>query len=224
MAEVVVFGLGESAEVATHYLEHDSEHTVVGYTIDGAYLDRDRHRGRPVVAFEEIESRFSPEACHVALALGYWRANAVRAERFAAARARGYRVLSFVSSRAIVPAGFQAPEGTFIHPGCTIEPFVELGVNVTVWSGTTVSHHSVIGDHAFLASQVAVAGGVRIGERAFIGAGAAIRDHVSIGKRAVLGAGAVILQDVGDDEVWVAPRAQRLSRSSASVLIPARGA
>ncbi len=223
MAEVVLFGLGEAADVATYYFEHDSEHRVVAHTVDAAYVDREQHRGLPVVPFDELPERFPPEHYTVFLGLGYWRVNAVRAERFVSAKALGYRIASYVSSDASVPRGFRAPEGAFILPGCVVEPFVELGANVTLWSGTTVSHHSSVGDHAFIASQVSLSGGVRVGQRAFIGAGATVSDHVCVGERAVVGAGTVILENVLDDEVWVAPRARKLRRSSAGLLSSAPG-
>jgi acetyltransferase-like isoleucine patch superfamily enzyme len=122
-----------------------------------------------------------------------------------AARAKGYRLVSYLSSRATVFPGFEPKENCFILEDNTIQPFAAIGANVTLWSGNHIGHHSIIEDDVFLASHVVVSGGVRIGQGSFVGVNVTIRDHVTIGKKCVLGAGAVVLEDQPDFSV-VAPR------------------
>ena len=45
MAKVVVFGVGQWAELAHFYLTHDSPHEVVAFTVDREYLDGDELQG-----------------------------------------------------------------------------------------------------------------------------------------------------------------------------------
>ena len=139
------------------------------------------------------------------VAVSYAKLNAVRTEKVAAARAKGYRLVSYLSSRATVFPGFEPKENCFILEDNTIQPFASIGANVTLWSGNHIGHHSTIEDDVFLASQVVVSGGVRIGQGSFVGVNVTIRDHVSIGKKCVLGAGALVLEDQPDFSV-VAPR------------------
>lgn len=203
--KIVIFGAGEIAELADYYFSRDSQYEVVGFVVDRAFLKQTEFRGRPVVAFEEVEERFAPEHHAMFVAISYAKVNAVRAEKVAAARAKGYRIASYLSSRATVFPEFELKDNCLILEDNTIQPFASVGANVTLWSGNHIGHHSVIEDDVFLASHVVVSGGVRIGRGSFVGVNVTIRDHVTIGKRCVLGAGALVLEDQPDLSV-VAPR------------------
>jgi hypothetical protein len=49
-------------------------------------------------------------------------------------------------------------ENAFILEDNTIQPFVRIGPNVTLWSGNHIGHHSTVEDHVFIASHVVVSG------------------------------------------------------------------
>jgi sugar O-acyltransferase (sialic acid O-acetyltransferase NeuD family) len=210
MRQIVIFGTGEIAELADFYFTNDSPHEVAGFTVDAAFLKQREFRGRPVVAFEHVADKFPPDRFGCFVALSYARVNALRAEKVAAARARDYRIASYVSTRATIFPGFEPKENCFILEDNTIQPFAAIGTNVTLWSGNHIGHHSVIEDDVFLASHVVVSGGVRIGQGSFVGVNVTIRDHVTIGKQCVLGAGALVLEDQPDFSV-VAPRGSERS-------------
>jgi sugar O-acyltransferase (sialic acid O-acetyltransferase NeuD family) len=209
MANLVIFGAGEIAELAHFYFERDSPHHPVAYIVDGSYLKEDLFKGLPVVAFEEAPSVFPP-AAHVGfVALSYAQLNRLRAAKCAAMEEAGYSLTSYVSSHATVFDGFSPSANAFILEDNTIQPFVRVGRNVTMWSGNHIGHHSAIGDDVFIASHVVVSGGVRIGKGSFIGVNATIRDHVEIGERCVIGAGAVILSDAEPSGVYMATPTER---------------
>ena len=210
-ASVVVFGTGEQADVAHFYLTHDSPYEITAFTVDAKYLEASSFKGLPVLPFEEIPSKFPPAANAIFVAIGYKGVNALRTEKYLAAKAIGYKLISYVSSKATVWPGFRVGENCFILEDNTIQPFVTIGNNVTLWSGNHVGHHSTIGDHCFVTSHVVISGGVNIGEACFIGVNATIRDHVKLGKACVIGAGSLILQDAADFSVYSQPGAQ-LSR------------
>jgi sugar O-acyltransferase (sialic acid O-acetyltransferase NeuD family) len=209
--QIIVFGIGEIAELADFYFTHDSEFEVVGFTVDSAYIKQAEFRGRPVLPFEQIGQQFPPERCGLFVAVSYAKLNAVRTEKVNAARAKGYRIVTYLSSRSTVFPGFEPKENCFILEDNTIQPFASIGANVTLWSGNHIGHHSIIEDDVFLASQVVVSGGVRIGQGSFVGVNVTIRDHVTIGKKCVLGAGALVLEDQPDFSV-VAPRGTERSQ------------
>ncbi|HEV7407070.1 MAG TPA: acetyltransferase [Bradyrhizobium sp.] len=209
--QIIVFGAGEIAELADFYFTHDSGYEVAGFTVDSAYLKATEFRGRPVVAFEDVAEKFPPERYRFFVAVSYARLNAVRAEKVAAARAKGYRLVSYLSSHATVFDGFDLKDNCFILEDNTIQPFARVGANVTLWSGNHIGHHSTIEDDVFLASQVVVSGGVRIGQGSFVGVNVTIRDHVTVGRQCVLGAGALVLEDQPDFSV-VAPRGTERSK------------
>jgi sugar O-acyltransferase (sialic acid O-acetyltransferase NeuD family) len=202
---VVIFGTGEIAELADFYLTNDSNYTVVGFTVDEAFLTTSEFRGRPVVAFERVAETFPPERCKIFIALSYAKINRLRAEKVASARAKSYQFASYLSSKATTFKNFELKENCFILENNVIQPFAQVGANVTLWSGNHIGHHSIIEDDAFIASHVVVSGGVRIGQASFVGVNVTLRDHVNIGKQCVLGAGALVLEDQPDFSV-VAPR------------------
>ena len=57
MSKVVIFGSGDYARVASVYLEEDSPHKVVAFTVDGEHLDANDLMGRPVLPFEVPPTR-----------------------------------------------------------------------------------------------------------------------------------------------------------------------
>jgi sugar O-acyltransferase (sialic acid O-acetyltransferase NeuD family) len=209
LTDLVVFGTGDIAELAHFYFRHDSPHRVVAFTVDAPYLKEPKFGGLPVVSFDEIAARFPPNRHTAFVALSYTQVNAVRAEKCAGLRALGYRLVSYVSSRATVFSDFRAGDNCFILEDNTVQPRVRIGNNVTLWSGNHIGHHSTIEDDVFVSSHVVISGGVTVGAGSFLGVNSTIRDHVRIGRRCVIGAGAVILSDAPDESVFAASATER---------------
>jgi sugar O-acyltransferase (sialic acid O-acetyltransferase NeuD family) len=203
--KIVIFGTGEIAELADFYFTYDSEFDVAGFSVDEAYIKGNEFCDRPLVPFERLADEFPPAEFGLFVAISYAKLNGLRAEKVAAGRAQGYRLVSYLSSRATVFPGFELKANCFILEDNTIQPFSRVGNNVTLWSGNHIGHHSIIEDDVFMASHVVVSGGVRIGRGSFVGVNVTLRDHVTIGQKCVLGAGALVLEDQPDFSV-VAPR------------------
>lgn len=206
---LVVFGAGDIAELAHFYFSTDSAYEVVAFTVDAAFLKEPTFRGLPVVAFEEVADRFPPAGHAFFVALSYSQLNALRRQKFEAARGLGYRLASYVSSRATMLNEGRLGDNCFILEDNTVQPFVSIGDNVTLWSGNHIGHHSVIGSHTFIASHVVVSGGVRIGEQCFLGVNATLRDHITVGDRCVVGAGAMLLADAEPEGVYIGAATER---------------
>src|SRR5947207_4182273 len=102
MRPVVILGVGELGQLAHYYFANDSPRAVGGFTVDEAYLQSCEFRGLPVVPFERVQQTFPPEEFDLFVAIGYADLNAARARKCAEAKARGYRLASYVSTRASV--------------------------------------------------------------------------------------------------------------------------
>jgi sugar O-acyltransferase (sialic acid O-acetyltransferase NeuD family) len=202
--KLLIFGTGDSGELAHWYFTRDAGREVAAFTLDAAYLREERFAGLPVVDFASAHAAYPPETHDLFVAVGYTKLNAVRRDRYLEGKRRGWGIASYVSPRASVLNDGRIGENCFILEDNTIQPFVTIGDNVTLWSGNHIGHHSTIGDHCFITSHVVVSGGVRVGERCFLGVNATIRDHVTIGAGCVIGAGSLILADVPDDSVHAA--------------------
>lgn len=199
---LIIFGVGDVAQLAHYYFTRDTNFEVKAFTVDAAYIQEPTFCGLPVVPFDTVEETY-PAASHMMfIAMGYARLNQVRREKFEAAKEKGYLLASYVSPHATLndnPIG----ENCFIFEDNTVQPFVSIGHNVTLWSGNHVGHHSVIEDHVFVASHVVISGGCRIGEASFLGVNCTLRDRLNIGKRCVIGAGALLLADAPDESVYI---------------------
>jgi len=206
---LVIFGSGDIAQLAHYYFSADSDYEVVAFTVDAAYMAETVFCGLPVLPFEELVRKYSPEENDFFVALSYSKLNALRKEKYLAAKALGYRLVSFISSRATVLNDGRIGENCFIFEDNTIQPFVTIGNNVTLWSGNHIGHHSTIKDHCFIASHVVVSGGVEIGEQCFIGVNATLRDHIKIGDKCVIGAGALLLTDAEAEGVYIGSATER---------------
>jgi sugar O-acyltransferase (sialic acid O-acetyltransferase NeuD family) len=213
--DIVIFGTGQIAEVADFYFTHDSDYNVVAFTVDREYITEDTYLGRPIVAFEEVAERYAPADNGMFIAVSYAGLNSLRAAKFEAAKGLGYEMVSYVSSKATTFSDLTHGANCFILEDNTIQPFARIGDDVTLWSGNHIGHHSVIGDHCFLASHVVVSGGVEIGESCFIGVNVTIRDHVKVGAKCILGAGTLLLADAEEGGVY-SPLATERSRVPSS--------
>jgi len=202
MKPVVIFGTGELAQLAHVYLAADSPHRVAAFTVDSKHLNTGTLRGLEVVPFEDLERTHPPDAYAMFVAVGYRQVNRARAEVYHRCKARGYELISYVSSRAVLWDEAAIGDNCFIFENNVIQPFARIGSNVTIWSGSLIAHHAEIADHCFISLHAVVAGGARVGERSFIGANATIRDHVTVAPACVVGAGALILEDTQEEGIY----------------------
>ena len=59
--KVIIFGIGQIAEVAQFYLTYDSPYKVVAFTVDKEYMQRDKLFNLPIISFENIKDEYSPD-------------------------------------------------------------------------------------------------------------------------------------------------------------------
>ena len=207
--KLIIFGLGDIAQIAHYYFTTDSDHEVVAFSVDENHIQGTTFCNLPVVPFGQVTEQYSSKEHSFFVALSYSKLNALRKEKYLAAKALGYQIASFVSSKATVLNNGQIGENCFIFEDNTIQPFVTIGNNVTLWSGNHIGHHSTIKDHTFIASHVVVSGGVKIGEQCFIGVNATLRDHIRVGDKCVIGAGTLLLEDAEPEGLYVAKGTER---------------
>ena len=195
--KLIVFGIGELAEVALYYFNTDSHFEVVAFTVDQSYISTSTFNGLPIIPFENLNEAFPPsENYHLFIAIGYSMLNESRKSKYLQAKSLGYKLASYISSRAVILNANKIGEHAFILENNTIQPFVNIGKNVTIWSGNHIGHHSSISDHVFITSHTVISGGVQIEEQCFLGVNCTIRDHIKIGQKSIIGAGSIILKDV----------------------------
>jgi sugar O-acyltransferase (sialic acid O-acetyltransferase NeuD family) len=193
MARLVIFGTGDIGRLAHFYFTRDSSHDVAGFTVDRAFRQSDEFAGLPLVDFENVAVAFPPSDYTMFVALSYANMNHLRAEKYRRARELGYQLVSYVSSKCTWLTEHPPGDNCFILEDNTIQPFVRIGNDVTLWSGNHIGHDSTIEDHCFITSHVVVSGNVRIGEYCFIGVNATLRNSITIASETLIGAASIVM-------------------------------
>jgi sugar O-acyltransferase (sialic acid O-acetyltransferase NeuD family) len=218
MSKVVLFGTGRGADVAFRFLTRDSEHEVCGFSIDRKYVKADTLHDLPVVAFEDVEARFPPDQYKMLVLLGYQRMNEFRAEKYLAAKAKGYSFISYANSQFYRAEDLDIGENCFILDNQSISLDVKIGNNVVMWSSNHIGDLSTIGDHSWLASHVTVAAEVNVQPYCFLGIGATIGNRIRLGQRTLVGANALVSSDTVENSVHVSSMSEGVGLDSGSFM------
>lgn len=215
MANVVIFGVRDTASLAHVYLRHDSEHDVVGFCVTREHMPQPaQFEGLPVVAVEDLEQHYSPDEYSLFAPMTGREMNRLRQGVYLQAKERGYSLISYVSSLATVLPNTAIGENCFILENNTIQPFVTIGNNVVLWSGNHIGHHSVINDHAFFTSQVVLSGHCTVGSNSFFGVNSAIKDDTKIAEGTFVSMGAIVTKDTEPWSVYRGNPARKLKITS----------
>ncbi len=212
--KAIVFGTGSFAEIVHFMLSKDSDYEVVAFTSskdaikDGTFLDL------PVYPFEDIESFIPPHDAEMFIAIGYAKMNDVRATFMSQAKAKGYKLLSYLSSRAQHWGDTNIGENVFIFENNNIQPLVQIGDGTILWSGNHIGHHSSIGKFCFITSHVVVSGHCKVEDSCFVGVNATIGDSVTIAEKNLIGAGALITKNTSPSEVFTGTKATLFNKPS----------
>lgn len=203
MSKIVVFGTGKIADQTYFYLTNDSPYQIAAFTVDSEYMTGKEMFGRPVVPFEDVENEFPPSDYKMFVVVGYQDLNRFRARKCAEAKSKGYRLISYVSSRASNFGHVKIGENCLILEHTNIQPCSKIGNNVFIWSGNHIGHHSRIEDHCYIAGHVIVGGSTVIEPCCFIGVNATIGHEIIIGEGSFIGAGALVTKDVAPGSVHI---------------------
>ncbi|MCR5591270.1 MAG: acetyltransferase [Lachnospiraceae bacterium] len=201
--KLIVFGADDFAQIVKFYFDADSEYEVCGFCVDKEYRKSDSFCDLPLVSSENVEEVFPPDSYEMFIAIAYTHLNAVREEKYHEFKKRGYKLATYISSKATCWHEDNAfGDNVFILEDNTIQPYAHIGSDTILWSGNHVGHHAVIGDHVFITSHVVLSGRTSVGNNSFIGINASVHDHVKIAERNVIGSGALITRDTVPDSIY----------------------
>lgn len=214
MAKVIIFGLQDYAELAHYYLEKDSPHSVVAFCVNRQYIPDDAEfRGLPVIAFEDVLHTHHPAEFSFFAPMSPKDMNRARESVFNHIRAKGYRMISYVSSKATTFDN-EIGENCFILEDNTLQPFTRIGNNVVLWSGNHIGHHGNIQDHVTMTSHVVMSGHCDIGAYSFLGVNATLRDGITLGEGTFVVMAAAIMNSTQPWSVYKGNPAEKLKMKS----------
>lgn len=214
MAKIIIFGSGDIAQIAKYYFDIDSPHQVVAFTLDKNYIKEQEFEGLPIVPFEDIEKHYPPSEFQMFIALAYGDMNRLREKKFYEAKKKNYHLVSYISSHTTYLSQYKCGENCFIFEDNTIQPFVKIGDNVTIWSGNHIGHHSIIHSHNFISSHVVISGHCEIEPNCFLGVNSTIAHYIKIAKGTLVGAGAIITKNTEPESVYVPVKSIKLDKKS----------
>ena len=191
---LILYGDSNYAELVKYYFESDSDYRVVAFCVDRAYKTKDEFCGLPVVAFEEIETIYSPKTHHLFAAIGY-KSMRVRQALFEKANATAFTLASYVSPKAITDESNQIGRNCMILPGAILEPFVTIESNCFINTGSTICHHSKIKAHCFLAARSLVGGYCEVGENSFLGFQSTVIQQRVLARETLVAANSLLMEN-----------------------------
>ena len=200
--KLVIVGSGETGLIAYEYFQFDSDYEVVAFSVNEQYITETTINDLPVVPFETLEQSYSPNDFEVYVAISSGKLNRNRTKVYNEAKVKGYTCASYISSKAFVWRNVEIGENCFIFEDNTLQPFVKIGNNVTLWSGNHIGHNSVIKDNCFISSHCVISGFCEISENSFLGVNCTIEDNTKIAKDNFIGAGALIQKDTNEKDFY----------------------
>lgn len=195
MAKIFIFGTNDCAELAQFYLTNDSVHSVAGFFVDKDHKEADQFSGLPVLTWNEL-----PSPAEAKLFIPLYD-NRLREEKANKAKYFGYDLISYVSSKATVWS--DVGENCFIMEDNTIQPFVEIGDNVIMWSGNHIGHHSVIKSNVFISSHVVVSGHCVIESYSWLGVNSALRDNITVAENTFVSMSSMIHKKTKPNKMYM---------------------
>lgn len=218
MAQVIIFGVRDLAELAHFYLQKDSKHNVVAFSVNSDFLPEAKEfKGLPVFAFEEIENEFSPTEYSFFAPMTHKRMNKEREKVYNEIKKKGYDMISYISSRATVFDNLLVGDNCFILEDNTIQPFVTIGSNTVLWSGNHIGHHSKISDHVFITSHVVISGNCLIEPYCFIGVNSALKENIVLGEGTFVAMSTSLIKNTEPFSVYSGNPAKKIDMSSLKI-------
>ena len=214
MKKLIIFGKGAFAQIAKDYFNNDSDYTVVAFTLDKEFINEPEYESLPIVSFENIEKTYPPSEFDIHIALSYTDMNKLRETKYYEAKDKGYNLASYISSKCSYMSKIPCGDNCFIFEDNTVQPYVQVGNNVILWSGNHIGHHSVIKDHNFISSHVVISGHCVVESNCFIGVNSTLAHKIIIANETLVGAGAIIVKNTEPKGIYVPPKSVKLDKTS----------
>jgi len=200
--KIIIFGIGNIAECAYYYLTNDTNCEVVAFTLEKEYIKQETKFDLHIVAFEDIENKYSTDEYMLFAPCSGTNLNRFRERIFKQGKEKGYSFYTYVSSKASVFTK-DIGENCFILEDNTIQPYVKIGNNCVLWSGNHIGHHSTIEDHVFITSHVVISGMSLVKKYCYIGVNACARDNIILEEGSVIGMGSSVTKNTDGNAIYM---------------------
>ncbi len=216
--KLIIFGTGQIAEEITNYFKHDSDYEVEAFSVDDKYYKKKNFMNKPVVPFSKLKNKYSPKFFKIFIAIGYTNLNQLRFRKYLEAKKRGYKFVSYVSSKASLIGKQKIKENCMILENTTIQTTANIGNNVFIWSNNLIGHHVKIKDNTYIAGNSVIAGSSVLGEFSFMGVNSTVPHGIKIGKKCFIGANTYINKDLPKNSISVSDGSKTFKYKNVEIL------
>jgi sugar O-acyltransferase (sialic acid O-acetyltransferase NeuD family) len=190
--KLIIFGTGETADIAFEYFTLDSDYDVIGFTVEKQYKSIDVMHSLPVYAFDELENHFNVNDIEIFVAISYVKLNRVRKRCYNIVKSKGYKCATYISSKAFVWHNVEIGENCMVFENNVIQHNVKIGNGVILWSGNHIGHQTIIEDFVYISSHVVISGFCKIGSCSFLGVNSTFNDNIDLGCDNIVGSGSLV--------------------------------
>lgn len=215
--KLLIYGIGETAEIAYEYFTHDSEYEVCGFVVDKEFLEKDKMFELPVISFEKVDQIYSPNEFYMFAAATYNKLNRVRTLMYNKAREKNYKMASYISSKAFIWHNVSIGDNVMILENNVIQTNVNIGNNVILWSGNHVGHRSIIEDHVYVSSHCVISGFCVIKKYSFLGVNCTFNDQITLAEDNIVASGALVRKNSEKGNLLVGSPARLAPKTSYDV-------
>lgn len=204
--KLIIYGIGKFTDYIKYAFQHDSSYEVMAQCLESNYLNKitPPEDSLPIVNFEDLNSSYPPDEYDLFIAVGN---DSIRERLFESAKNKGYKLASYLSSKATYWDNMEIGENVFISEDSAMQPFVKIGNN-TMIIGARIGHHCMIGSNVLL-SLTFLGANVIIGDNSFLGLNSAVKPGIRIGDKNIIGMGCNILKDTKEGEVYTAAKTSK---------------
>lgn len=200
--KLIIVGIGETAHLAYEYFTHDSDYDVIAFAVEREHYFEKQFQNLPIYILEELSENFTPYDYYVFIAISSTNLNRLRTRLYHLCKTQNFKIASYLSSKAFIWSNVEIGENCFILENNTIQPFVKIGNNVTLWSGNHIGHRTIINDNCFIASHVVISGFCKIGKNCFIGVNSTISNNIDIADDCLISLSTVITKDTEENSIY----------------------
>lgn len=210
MKPLVIFGTGSMARVLYSFLRKEKK--VTAFVDFDVHVHGDTFMGLPLIPYSQFKAR--ADSCRVALAIGYHKMNADRANLFNELQIAGHALKGYVHKGLIHHNDVVLEKSCVIYDGVAIHAGSVVRQNAFISSNVGIGHDCEIGEHAWINSGVSLAGGVRVGARSVLGVNSCVAQGVTLGAGTFVGANTLVTHDTEDGAVVVAEAGKVITMDS----------
>ncbi|MFW5886120.1 MAG: acetyltransferase [Bacteroidota bacterium] len=191
--DVIIYGIGQHADVVQYYFESNLKRNVIAFTIDFK-CEAENKNNLPIVQLNDLELKYDKLSTEVFIAVGGIGLNLIRQYYFEKIKEMGFVMTNCISKSVKIPKNAKFGSNCFIDDHSRFSPFIEIGDNFSTFD-TVVGHHSIINNNVTTIG-CTIGANVNIGDNCFIGINASVNSGVNIGEFSLIDVGSIVKKDI----------------------------